>query len=94
VRYYYRSKRVELALFVREFKVQRNVDLYADEFMAPAEGHYPLDQVPLIRIDKDGERELAALKWGFLPFWWKPPGRRTKRTGGAAEVRHRDLGGA
>jgi putative SOS response-associated peptidase YedK len=67
-------------VLVREFQVRRNLDLYTDEFMAPAKGSYPLDQVPVMRVDKNGERELAALEWGFLPFLWKPSGRRTKRT--------------
>jgi len=79
--YHYRSKRVEPAEFVREFQVQKNLDLHTDELMSPAKGYYPLDQVPVIRLDKDGERELVALEWGFLPFWWKPSGQRTKRTG-------------
>jgi putative SOS response-associated peptidase YedK len=37
------------------------------------EGHfYPLKSVPIVRLDADGERELAVCEWGILPAWWKP----------------------
>jgi hypothetical protein len=38
---------------VREFQVQKNLDLYSDALVAPAKGCYPLDQVPVIRLDQD-----------------------------------------
>jgi len=66
--YHYRNKWVEPAEFVREFKVQKNLDIYNKELMAPAKGYYPLDKVPVIRLDENGERELVALEWGLLPF--------------------------
>ncbi|BAN47263.1 SOS response-associated peptidase [Metapseudomonas resinovorans] len=31
----------------------------------------PTTQVPMIRQDAQGELELAAARWGLIPFWWK-----------------------
>lgn len=32
---------------------------------------YPTYDVPVVRLTDDG-RELVAMSWGLLPFWWKP----------------------
>ena len=29
--------------------------------------------LPVCRLDKQGERELAPMKWGLIPFWAKDP---------------------
>lgn len=47
--------------------------------LLPEGGFYPLKPVPIIRLDADGERELAVCEWGFLPFWWKPSDKHPKR---------------
>ena len=41
---------------------------------------YPLSQVPVVRLDNNGEREFIACQWGFLPFWWKPKDAKDKPT--------------
>jgi putative SOS response-associated peptidase YedK len=36
--------------------------------------HYniaPTDTVDVIRLDKDGKRELVPMRWGLIPGWWK-----------------------
>ncbi len=33
----------------------------------------PTQQVPIIRLNADGERELAQVRWGLVPFWAKDP---------------------
>ena len=33
---------------------------------------FPLADIPVVRLDGDGEREIALCNWGLLPFWWKP----------------------
>jgi putative SOS response-associated peptidase YedK len=45
----------------------------------PDIGFYPLSEVPMIRLDAAGERELVAAEWGLLPFWWKPSDKTLKR---------------
>lgn len=58
-----------------EFSLRSN--LY--QLTLPEVGFYPLDQVPIIRLDANGEREMALAEWGFLPGWWKPSDRTPKR---------------
>jgi len=59
-----------------EFSLRAN--LY--QLMLPDEGFYPLAQVPVVRLNDAGEREMAPAEWGFLPGWWKPSDRTPKRT--------------
>ncbi len=33
---------------------------------------FPLMDIPVVRLDGDGEREIVLCNWGLLPFWWKP----------------------
>jgi putative SOS response-associated peptidase YedK len=46
----------------------------------PLDGFYPLAQVPAVRLNDAGERELVPVEWGFLPAWWKPSDKTPKRT--------------
>lgn len=61
---------------VPEFSLRTN--LY--QLLLPDEGFYPLAQVPIVRLNDAGEREMAPAEWGFLPSWWKPSERTPKRT--------------
>ncbi len=38
---------------------------------------FPLADIPVVRLDGDGEREIALCNWGLLPFWWKPSAKHT-----------------
>jgi putative SOS response-associated peptidase YedK len=40
------------------------------QLQLPEAGFYPLNQVPIIRLNDEGEREMAPAEWGLLPFWW------------------------
>src|SRR5262249_7418257 len=31
----------------------------------------PTDKLPVVRLDRQGNRELAVLRWGLIPFWAK-----------------------
>ena len=45
----------------------------------------PTQDAPVIRVRKDGSRELAMLRWGLVPFWAKDPGVGTKMINARAE---------
>src|SRR5262249_52073740 len=32
----------------------------------------PTDPVDVV-LPKDGERELAQMRWGLIPYWWSKP---------------------
>jgi putative SOS response-associated peptidase YedK len=73
--HHYRGARMPPSHLADEFSLRSN--LY--QLALPDIGFYPLDQVPLIRVDKHGDREMVAAEWGFLPGWWKPSDRTSKR---------------
>jgi putative SOS response-associated peptidase YedK len=74
--HHYRGARNPPPHLADEFSLRTN--LY--QLLLPDEGFYPLAQVPVVRLDDAGEREMAAAEWGFLPSWWKPSDRTPKRT--------------
>jgi putative SOS response-associated peptidase YedK len=66
--HHYRGARQPPAHLADEFSLRSN--LY--QLSIPELGYYPLDLVPIVRQAADGEREMVAAEWGFLPGWWKP----------------------
>jgi len=74
--HHYRGRQIRPEHFVDEFSIRSN--LY--QLTLPDAGFYPLAQVPIVRLDESGDRELVAAQWGFLPFWWKPSDKTPKRT--------------
>jgi putative SOS response-associated peptidase YedK len=43
-------------------------------------GEKPTDTVDLIRLDKDGRRELLPMRWGLIPGWWKKSAKEVPAT--------------
>jgi putative SOS response-associated peptidase YedK len=74
--HHYRGSRNPPAHLANEFSVRSN--LYQLEF--PDNGYWPLDTVPIIRLDSAGTREMVPAEWGLLPAWWKPSDRAPKRS--------------
>ena len=72
--HHYKGSRNPPAHLANEFSIRSN----HYQLMLDA-GFYPLNQVPIIRLDKNGEREMVAAEWGLLPFWWKPSDKTPKR---------------
>ena len=71
--HHYKSVRNPPAHLADEFSVRSN--LY--DVQLPLAGFYPLHQVPIVRLDDQGEREMIAAQWGLLPGWWNPSGKST-----------------
>jgi putative SOS response-associated peptidase YedK len=74
--HHYKGSRNPPAHLADEFSIRTN--LYQLEF--PDNGFWPLGTVPVIRRDDSGQRELAPMEWGLLPFWWKPSDKAPKRS--------------
>jgi putative SOS response-associated peptidase YedK len=74
--HHYKGSRNPPAHLADEFSIRSN--MY--QLTLPDEGFYPLSYPPIVRIGDDGERELVAAQWGFLPAWWKPSDKTPKRT--------------
>ena len=41
--------------------------------IAPRYNIAPTDDVPIVRVGNDGERELVRMRWGLVPRWAKDP---------------------
>ncbi len=50
-----------------------------EQLPLPCGDFYPLNQVPVIRLNDSGDREIVPMEWGLLPFWWKPSGKQISR---------------
>lgn len=46
----------------------------------------PTQQVPIVRLNADGERELVQVRWGLVPRWAKDPSIGTKMINARAET--------
>ncbi|QEG35124.1 SOS response-associated peptidase [Bythopirellula goksoeyrii] len=63
----------------RQLAKQFKATIADDQLPLPFGDFYPLSQIPVIRLDDSGNREIVPMEWGLLPFWWKPSGRKTSR---------------
>lgn len=49
-----------------------NTSVFDDSYLAPTYNAAPQSFQPVVRLDGDtGERELAIMRWGLIPFWAK-----------------------
>jgi putative SOS response-associated peptidase YedK len=74
--HHYKGSRNPPAHLANEFSVRSN--MY--QLVLPDAGFYPLGKPPIVRLDRDGAREMVAAEWGLLPSWWKPSDKTSKRT--------------
>jgi putative SOS response-associated peptidase YedK len=50
----------------------RNTSVFDDSLLAPSYNVAPQSLQPVVRLDGEtGERELALMRWGLIPFWSK-----------------------
>ena len=51
----------------------------------------PTTMIDVVRLDKDGNRELASMRWGLVPGWWKNAAKDAgqRRGGGSTRPSHR-----
>ena len=50
-----------------------NITPQAEPELAPRYNVAPTQMIPVVRLDKDGQRELAMLRWGLIPSWASDP---------------------
>ena len=66
---------------IAEWFHTHNTDVFNDEYyeinstrLAPSYNIAPESIQPVVRLDRDtGERVLALMKWGLVPYWSKTP---------------------
>src|SRR5258708_11119958 len=55
---------------IAEWMETHNTDVLHDSYLGPSYTVAPQSCQPVVRINRDtGERELAIMRWGFVPFW-------------------------
>ncbi|HVO90416.1 MAG TPA: SOS response-associated peptidase [Casimicrobiaceae bacterium] len=53
---------------------------------APRYNIAPTDDIPIVRINSHGERELARMRWGLVPRWAKDPSIGTRMINARSET--------
>jgi putative SOS response-associated peptidase YedK len=49
-----------------------NTDVFDDSYLAPSYNVAPQSFQPVVRLSHEsGQRELAVMRWGLVPFWAK-----------------------
>jgi putative SOS response-associated peptidase YedK len=49
----------------------------------------PAQHLPIVRLNRSGQRELALLRWGLVPSWAVDPGTGSSNINAQAETVHR-----
>jgi putative SOS response-associated peptidase YedK len=50
-----------------------NTNVFDETYLAPSYNIAPTDFQPIVRLDRDGQRELTVMRWGLVPYWAKDP---------------------
>jgi len=48
-----------------------NTNVFDETYLAPSYNVAPTDSQPIVRLDRDGRRELTVMRWGLVPYWAK-----------------------
>jgi putative SOS response-associated peptidase YedK len=55
---------------LQELQIDFDVD---SALLAPRFNVAPTQVMPIVRLDREGRREVAGARWGLIPFWAKDP---------------------
>jgi len=56
---------------IAEWMQARNTNVFDETYLAPSYNVAPTDFQPIVRLDRDGQRELTVMRWGLVPYWAK-----------------------
>jgi putative SOS response-associated peptidase YedK len=57
---------------IAEWMQTHDTNVFDDSYLAPSYNVAPQSFQPVVRLDSEtGERELAIMRWGLVPFWAK-----------------------
>jgi putative SOS response-associated peptidase YedK len=57
---------------IAEWMQTHNTSVFDDSYLAPSYNVAPQTMQPVVRLSPDtGDRELAIMRWGLVPFWSK-----------------------
>lgn len=56
---------------IAEWMQAYNTSVFDETYLAPSYNVAPTDFQPIVRLDRDGQRELTVMRWGLVPYWAK-----------------------
>jgi putative SOS response-associated peptidase YedK len=56
---------------IAEWMQTHNTNVFDETYLAPSYNVAPTDFQPIVRLDRDGQRELTIMRWGLVPYWAK-----------------------
>ena len=57
---------------IAEWMQTYNTDVFDDSYLAPSYNVAPQSFQPVVRLSREsGQRELAIMRWGLVPYWAK-----------------------
>jgi putative SOS response-associated peptidase YedK len=56
---------------IAEWMRAHNTNVFDEAYLAPSYNVAPTDFQPIVRLDRDGQRELTVMRWGLVPYWAK-----------------------
>ena len=54
---------------IAEWMQTHNTNVFDETYLAPSYNVAPTDFQPIVRLDRDGQRELTIMRWGLVPYW-------------------------
>lgn len=56
---------------IAEWMQTHSTNVFDETYLAPSYNVAPTDSQPIVRLDRDGQRELTLMRWGLVPYWAK-----------------------
>lgn len=56
---------------IAEWMQAHNTSVFDETYLARSYNVAPTDFQPIVRLDRDGQRELTVMRWGLVPYWAK-----------------------
>lgn len=56
---------------IAEWMQTRDTNVFDETYLAPSYNIAPTDIQPIVRLNREGHRELTVMRWGLVPYWAK-----------------------
>ena len=56
---------------IAEWMQTHDTNVFDETYLAPSYNIAPTDIQPIVRLNREGHRELAVMRWGLVPYWAK-----------------------
>ena len=56
---------------IAEWMQTHDTSVFDETYLAPSYNIAPTDIQPIVRLNREGHRELTVMRWGLVPYWAK-----------------------